>query len=105
MELNLLKTNLLAIIGSGIAITLIGVLLFIMKEHVFSHMRYLLTIPPTGVASYIFIFNLFKKYEGKIQAFSFTFLAESVAATACVALIFLIFTLLMGVFISLVNHT
>jgi hypothetical protein len=105
MELNILKTNLLAIIGSGIAISLFGIVLFIMKEHVFAHMRYVLTIPPTGVAAYIFIFNLSKKYNGKVEAISLSFLMEAIVATICVAAIFFVFTLLMGLFISLVNHS
>ncbi len=64
MELNLFRTNVLAIIGSGIAVSLIRIILFSLKGHVSAYMHYLLTIPPMGAAAYIF--NLFIKYDGEL---------------------------------------
>lgn len=104
MELNLLKSNLLAIIGSGIVMSLAGVVLFLVKEQLAAYIRYLLVIPPVGVASYVFVFNLLKKNNGKIPSFVSSFLLEVAVATCFAAVIFFVFTVLLGLFIGVFDH-
>ena len=66
MESEVLKTNLLAIAVSGFLTMLAGIILYIFRGSIAANIRYLLQIPPLGVAAYIFAFNLFRYYNGNL---------------------------------------
>jgi cytochrome b subunit of formate dehydrogenase len=65
MNLAILKTMILSMIFMGVVILLAGVFLLFYKQQFAPYMRYLLPIPPIGVASYVFVYNMFAKYEGR----------------------------------------
>ncbi|MBU2512328.1 hypothetical protein KJ966_13410 [bacterium] len=104
MEMNLLKNNLLIIVGSGLAMSLLGIILILVKEQIADYARYLLTIPPIGVASYVFIFNLLKKHNGRVPAFTPFFLPEALTASLLAALFFFLFSIFLGLFIGVFNR-
>ncbi len=104
MELNLLKTNLLVIVGSGLVMSLFGIVLILVREQIAGYARYLLTIPPIGVASYVFVFNLLKKHNGGIPASVPIFLSEVAMATLIAAAVFFTFTILLGLIIVVLSH-
>jgi hypothetical protein len=62
MESEVIKTNLLAIAVSGFLTMLAGVILYFFRSSISTNIRYLLQVPPLGVAAYIFSFNLFRGY-------------------------------------------
>ena len=64
MHFATLKTTILSIIFMGVVILLAGIALLCWKNQVAPHMWYLLPIPPIGVASYVFVYNMFSKYGG-----------------------------------------
>jgi hypothetical protein len=50
----------------GIVILLAGIALLCWKNQIAPHMRFLLPVPPIGVASYVFVYNMFSKYGGTL---------------------------------------
>ena len=64
MEEDFLKLNMLTIAASGFLILLTGVLLYVFRDPVSRNLSFFLPIPPIGVAAYIFVFNMFRYYEG-----------------------------------------
>jgi hypothetical protein len=64
VNLAVLKTTILSIIFMGVVILMGGIILLVYKQHISPYMRYLLPIPPIGVASYVFVYNMFAKYDG-----------------------------------------
>ncbi|RAM03882.1 hypothetical protein DO021_00185 [Desulfobacter hydrogenophilus] len=54
--------------------------------------RYFLPIPPIGVAAYIFVFNLFKSYDGRLPEKTMVVASEIFISTAISSLIFFAFT-------------
>ncbi len=104
METALLKTNILSIISSGLVMALLGAILYIFKEAAAPYMRFLLTIPPVGVAAYIYVFNMFRKFNGELQQPRMSLLTDMLIATATAAAVFLIFSALLLIIISLLNR-
>lgn len=66
MEQEVIKINLLAIAASGFLTLLAGIILFLIRGSIATNIRYLLHIPPLGVAAYIFAFNLFRYFNGSL---------------------------------------
>jgi len=62
----MLKINILSIAGIGLLMLLTGLLLFVFQDSIAQHRRFFLPIPPLGVAAYVFVFNLFDHYNGKL---------------------------------------
>ena len=56
-------------------------------------MRFLLPIPPLGVAAYVFVFNLFGHYGGQMPEKKWDLVREIVYGTGIAALVFGVFTL------------
>ena len=95
MEKEILKINLLAIAGSGVLMLLSGGFLYIFKEQVSSSVRFLLPIPPLGVAAYVFVFNMFKHYNGDLSGKPLALAREVLYSTAISAIVFGFFTVLL----------
>lgn len=62
----MLKVNILSITVAGFLMLLTGLLLYFFRNHVADNVRFLLPIPPIGVAAYIFVFNMFRHYQGHL---------------------------------------
>lgn len=104
MAIDLIKTNLMAITTLGIAITLAGFCLYSFRELATPYMRYLLPIPPIGVAAYIFVFNMFGKYNGQLPKLMPTVFREILMATLFSSLFFLLLTLMMVLIIIMTKN-
>ena len=104
MENEIIKTNLLAIAVSGLLTMLAGIILYIFRASIAGNIRYLLHIPPLGVAAYIFAFNLFRFYNGSLpDKFAIT-AREIVYSTLISAGIFFIFTVLFVLIIGFIDR-
>ena len=104
MEQDVLRTNFLAIAGAGVLIMLTGSGLYIFRDYIGANSRYFLPIPPLGVASYIFIFNMFRHYEGHLPESIWTTVKEILLSTAIAALAFGLFTSILIIIITLVKR-
>ena len=103
MENEVVKTNLLAIAVSGFLTMLAGMILYYFRGSISTNIRYLLHIPPLGVAAYIFAFNLFRYYNGSLpDNFSIT-AREIIYSTLISAGVFFIFTVLFVLIIGLID--
>jgi hypothetical protein len=103
MENEVVKTNLLAIAVSGFLTMLAGMILYYFRGSISTNIRYLLQIPPLGVAAYIFAFNLFRYYNGSLpDNFSIT-AREIIYSTLISAGVFFIFTVLFVLIIGLID--
>lgn len=104
MESEVVKTNLLAIAVSGFLTMLAGLILYYFRGSISTNIRYLLQIPPLGVAAYIFAFNLFRYYNGSLpDSFAVT-AREIIVSTLISAGIFFIFTVLYVLIIGFVDR-
>jgi len=103
MENEVIKTNLLAIAVSGFLTMLAGIILYLFRGSIATNMRYLLQIPPLGVAAYIFAFNLFRYYNGTLpDRFAIT-AKEIIYSTLISAGIFFIFTVMFVLIIGYID--
>ncbi|MGW8226902.1 MAG: hypothetical protein ACWGOY_14260 [Anaerolineales bacterium] len=103
MEPQVIKTNLLAIAVSGFLTMLAGITLYFFRGSIATNIRFLLQIPPLGVAAYIFAFNLFRYYNGNLPD-NFAVTARDIfIATLISAGVFFIFTFLFAVIISFID--
>ena len=104
MEQDVLRTNLLAIAGAGFLVMLTGITLYVFRTHIADNSRFFMPIPPLGVASYIFIFNMFRHYDGQVPESLFTALKEVLYATAVATVAFGLFTSMLVIIITLVKR-
>lgn len=104
MESEVIKTNLLAIAVSGFLTMLAGIILYLFRGSIAANMRYLLQIPPLGVAAYIFAFNLFRYYNGNLPDNIGLTVKEIVYSTLISAGVFFIFTVMYVLIIGLVDR-
>lgn len=91
----------LSMIFMGVVILMAGVILLFYKQQVAPYMRYLLPIPPIGVASYVFVYNLFAKYEGHRPDTVLATLIEITWASGVSVVLFFVFSLLLVFFVDL----
>jgi hypothetical protein len=100
MEDETLKTNLLAIAGSGLLILLTGIFFLVFKNVVSKNLRFLLPIPPLGVAAYIFVFNMYVHYGGSLPKNTWGTVKEIILSIAISSTIFAVFTIVLVVFVG-----
>ena len=93
MNTDMVKTTILSMLAMGIVIGLAGVVLLIFKELSVKYLRYLLPIPPIGVAAYVFVYNLFRTYEGRLPT-STIVVKEILWASLISFLVYIIFVCL-----------
>lgn len=103
MNLALLKTTIFSIIFMGAVILLAGVALLFYKQHIAPYMRYLLPIPPIGVASYVFVCNMFSKYDGRTPGTAWETLVEIFLASGISFVFFFVFTLILVFLVDICN--
>lgn len=104
MEEQVLKTNLLAIAVTGLLLLLTGIILYIFRNQVASNSRYVMSLPPLGVAAYVFVFNMYRHYDGGVTLRSWDIVREIVYSTVFAALAFGIFTVLMIAIIEVIRR-
>ena len=95
MNFAVVKTTILSIIFMGVVIMLAGIILFIYKQQIVPYMRFLLPIPPIGVASYVFVYNMFSKYDGQSPGTAWVTLMEICWASGISFIFFFVFTLIL----------
>jgi len=104
MEQDVLRTNFLAIAGAGLLIMLTGSALYFFRDYIGDNTRYFMPIPPLGVASYIFIFNMFRHYDGHLPDSIWTTVKEVLFSSAIAALAFGLLTSALIVVITLAKR-
>ena len=96
----MLKINILSIAGIGLMMLLTGLLLFVFEDSIAQYRRFFLQIPPLGVAAYVFVFNVFQHYNGKLPERPGLTMMEVLSGTAVAGAVFFVFTLLLIVSIN-----
>ncbi|MBI5305691.1 MAG: hypothetical protein HY868_26415 [Chloroflexi bacterium] len=91
MNDEMLKVNILTITVAGFLMLLTGLLLYLFRSTVSENMRFILPIPPLGVAAYVFVFNLFSHYHGKLPGNIGDTLRELVLSAVIAGIIFCAF--------------
>ncbi len=81
---------------------LAGIALYFFRGSIATNIRYLLQIPPLGVAAYIFSFNLFRYYNGNLPDNVAIAAREIVISTLVSASVFFVFTVMFVLIISYV---
>ena len=94
MEDDLLKLNMLTIAASGLLMLLSGLLLYLFRDSVSDFLRFFLPIPPIGVAAYIFVFNMFRHYDGNLPANASGIIREVGNSALIVLAVFTVFVVL-----------
>lgn len=84
----MLKLNLLAVVGFGVLVALLGMVLYVFREMLADYIRFILPIPPLSVAAYVFVINFFRQYSGKLPDDPLIVFRELFMATAVAALVF-----------------
>lgn len=93
-----LKTSTLSIAIAGLLIVLTGLGLYLLRERIAENIRFFAPIPPLGVAAYIFVFNMFNHFGGRIPEGNWAAAREIAVSTAVAAIAFGVFTaLIVGV--------
>lgn len=100
----LIKTLILSISFMGFSIFITGALFLFARELVSHHIHYILPIPPIGVAAYVFVFNLFVKYDGRLPTQTGAIVSEILLATLFSALIFLFCSAIIVVMVSVTKN-
>lgn len=104
MDEQVLKTNLLAIAVTGLLLLLAGIVLYIFRAQIAGNSRYVMSLPPLGVAAYVFVFNMYRHYDGSLTLRNWDIAREIVYSTVFAALVFGTFTLLMIVIIEVIRR-
>ena len=94
MEEDLLKLNMLTIAASGFLMLISGLLLYVFRDAVSNNLRFFLPIPPIGVAAYIYVFNMFRHYEGHLPDNLMASIREVVISSLFVLGVFAVFVVL-----------
>ena len=83
---------------SGIAIAILGFLIYFFRKSADGYLAFILAVPPIGVAAYVFVFNLFGKSSEKTTEIINLPMKEILSGSAFAGFVFFIFSL--GLFIS-----
>ena len=94
MEEDVMKLHMLTIAALGLLMLVTGLVLYFFRDVISSNMRFFLPIPPIGVASYIFVFNLFRTYDGALPGGVSGTLREVAYGTLIVMGVFFVFAAL-----------
>jgi hypothetical protein len=94
MNPELLKTNVLSIAVAGLLILLMGIVLYLFREQIAGNVRFFMPIPPLAVAAYIFVFNMYNHYDGRLPEGEWVAAKEILYSTAIAGLSFGVFSIL-----------
>jgi hypothetical protein len=104
MNQDILKVNMLSIAVAGFLILLTGVILYIFRDQISDNVRFFLPLPPLGVAAYIFVFNMYRHYDGALPNGPLSTAKEIVYSTAIAAIAFGVFTALLVIIIDYIKR-
>lgn len=104
MEDDLLKANLLAIVVTGLLLLVTGAVLYFFRNQIVVNSRYVMPIPPLGVAAYVFVFNMYRHYNTNLPLHTWDIVKEIVYSTATATVIFGLFTVLLVIIIETVRR-
>lgn len=96
-----IKTTILSIIFMGFLISITGIAIYFKKDLLSQYMCYLMPIPPIGVAAYVFVYNLFGKYGGKLSGNLMNSVNEIILGSAISSLVFLTIALSLVLLVKL----
>ena len=94
MDEDILKLHMLTIAGLGLLMLVAGLILYLFRDALSANLRFLLPIPPIGVASYIFVFNMYRTYGGALPKGTMATLREAAIATLILGVVFFLFAVL-----------
>ena len=100
MEQDILKTNLLSIIGAGLLILVAGTFLYLIRGNLSANYRFFMPLPPLAVAAYIYVFNMFSHYSGELPDGFWATTKEILYSVVVTAISFSIFVILLIAIIS-----
>jgi len=83
---------------------LAGTLLYFFRDEVSNNVRFFMPIPPLIVAAYIFVFNMYNYYDGKLPGGAWTTSKEIIYSAAISAVVFGISTLMLIVIIHFLKR-
>lgn len=86
MTLDATRTNLLIVMAMGVAMFVLGLLLYLNGTRIAPYMRYLLPMPPIAVAAYIYVLNAVNAKGGPLT------LKDMVLETAIGTAVFVLIT-------------
>ena len=89
----MIKINILSIAISGFLMMMAGILMYYYKGSISEHIRFFLPIPPITVASYVFVFNVFRHYDGHLPADNWKLIYEIFYATVISTTVFFFFAI------------
>lgn len=104
MNLDVLKTNMLSIAVAGFLIMVTGIVLYLFREQISQNVRFFMPIPPLAVAAYIFVFNMYTYYDGRLPNENWVAAKEILYSTAIAAISFGVFALLIMVIVDLMKR-
>jgi len=88
MEDEMLKVNILTITVAGLLMLLTGLCLLVFRDAVSKDIRFFLPIPPLGVAAYVFVFNMFRYYDGNLPGNVWDTIGELVLSAVVSGVVF-----------------
>ena len=94
MDEDILKVHMLTIAVMGFLILVTGLVLYLFRDVISKNLRFFLPIPPIGVASYIFVFNMFRTYGGTLPGGAWQTLREIAYGTLIMMGVFFTFAAL-----------
>jgi len=92
--------NFLSIAGAGLIIFLTGLSFLFFRDFFSRNIRFVLPIPPIGVAAYIYIFNLYHHNNGNLTARSSETIKEVLLSVGIMSFAFTAFVIFLIVFID-----
>ena len=104
MNPEVLKTNMLSIAVAGLLILLTGIILYLFRDQISDNVRFFMPVPPLGVAAYIFIFNMYNYYDGRLPEGNWVAAKEILYSTAIAAISFGVFAFLILAIINFIKR-
>jgi hypothetical protein len=103
MQKDAILTNILSITGAGLLIFLTGISFVLFRDFISKYIRFFLTLPPIGVAAYIFVYNLYQHYEGEVTTSIPVTIKEVLIGVGVVSVSFAAFAALLILFINTIR--
>jgi hypothetical protein len=100
MEQDVLRTNLLSIVGAGFLMLLASTVLYLARNQLSTNYRFFMPLPPLAVAAYIYVFNMFGHYSGELPGGIWSTAKELFVSIAVTAISFGIFVVLLVAIVS-----
>jgi hypothetical protein len=104
MNPEVLKTNVLSVAVAGLLMLITGIALYLFRDQISDNVRFFMPIPPLAVAAYIFVFNMYNYYVGRLPEDNWVVAKEIVYSTVVAALSFGVFVLLILLVVNFIKR-